>query len=390
MTRTVWLITRRELRTRLRSRAFAVGTVVLIVVLVAFLLVQGYVGQRVGHIKVGLTGQATGVQQVLQQEGAQLGITLDTSTVPSVAAGTGAVQAGTLDVLVSGPPAALRVIARGSLDDRLRAALDSVVRQQVVYAALAEAGLRPADVQAEVDAAHAQVTQLTTTDPSHGQRLAIGLVVAFLLYLSLMIFGNLVATGVVEEKSSRVVEMLLATVRPWQLLVGKIIGLGAVGLSQLLIIAAVGIPLSLATGALTVPSVAFGALGAAVLWYLIGFLLYATLFAAAGSLVSRQEDLPVVTTPLMLVTVIALVAEIDLIGQDPTGIAATVLSVLPPFSPVVMPGRMAAGAAPGWQVLLAVLLAAAAIAAVTWLAGRIYRNSILHTGGRIRLRDAFR
>jgi ABC-2 type transport system permease protein len=391
MTRTVWLVIRRELRARLRGGVFVAGTALVILVLVVYLALQSLVVRPASTIRVGLTGQATGVQQVLQQDSGQLGLTLATTAVPSVAAGAAEVRVGTLDVLVSGPPDGLQVIVRDSLDDRLRAALDSVVRQQVVYAALAEAGLRPADVQAQIDAAHAQVTsQSVVVEPGYAQRRAVALAVTILLSLSLLAFGVLAANGGTEEKSSRVAEMLLATVRPGQLLFGRLIGLGTVGLAQLLIIGVVGVSLSLATGALTQPSLAWGAVGAAVLWYLLGFLLYATAFAAAGSLVSRPERLPAVTAPPALALGIGLAAGIVVLAQDPTGVAATVLSVLPPFAPMIMSGRMALGAASGWQVLLAALLTLAAVVVVAWLAERVHRHSILRTDGRIRLRDAMR
>lgn len=391
MTRTVWLVIRRELRARLRGGVFVAGTALVILVLVVYLVLQSLVVRPAGTIRVGLTGQATGVQQVLQQESGQLGLTIATTAVPSVAAGAAEVRTGALDVLVSGPPDGLQVIVRNGLDDRLRAALDSVVRQQVVYAALAEAGLRPADVQAQIDAAHAQVTPLSVVvDPSYAQRRAVALVVTILLSLSLLAFGVLAATGVTEEKSSRVAELLLATTRPGQLLFGRLIGLGTVGLAQLLIIGVVSVPLSLATGAVTLPSLALRAAGAAVLWYLIGFLLYGTVFAAAGSLAPRPERLPSVAALPTLALGIGLAAGIVVLVQDPTGVAATVLSVLPPFAPMIMSGRMALGAAPGWQVLLAALLTLATVVVVAWLAERVHRHSILRTDGRVRLRDALR
>jgi ABC-2 type transport system permease protein len=118
--------------------------------------------------------------------------------------------------------------------------------------------------------------------------------------------------------------------------------------------------------------------------------LYATVFAAAASLVSRQEELQSVITPISTVIIIAFVVGINLMIQDPSGTAVTVLSMLPPFAPILMPGRMAIGVAPLWQVLLSVVLAIGAVAAITWLGGRIYSNAVLRTGSRVKLRDAFR
>jgi ABC-2 type transport system permease protein len=136
--------------------------------------------------------------------------------------------------------------------------------------------------------------------------------------------------------------------------------------------------------------VAGGALATGVLWYLLGFFLYATIFAAAASLVSRQEELQSVVTPISTVIIIAFVVGINLLIQDPSGTTVTVLSMLPPFAPILMPGRMAIGVAPLWQVLLAVVLALGAVAAITWLGGKIYSNAVLRTGSRVKLREALR
>ena len=388
MTRALWLVIRHELA-RLRGRGFVVGTLALLFLMIGALTLQNQVSESAATIRVGLTGQATGVQQVLQEESGQLGIRLTTVNVLNVSTCLAQVRAGRLDVLVSGPPDALQVIARGPLDDRLHAALDSVVRQQVIYAALAEAGLRPADVQAEVDAAHAQVMQLAVDDHINDQRVAVGLAVTILLGLSLLVFGGLAATGSTEEKSSRVAEMLLATVRPGQLMFGRVIGLAVVGLCQLVIIGVVAVPVSLVIGALTVPGLAARAAGEAGLWYLAGFLLYGCVFAAVGSLVSRPEDLPPVMAPPVLAIVLGLGAGIVVLLRNSTGWIATVLSVLPPFAPLIMPGRMALADVPAWQVLLAAVLTVVTAIVTAWLAARVHRHAILRTGVRVRLRDAF-
>ena len=282
------------------------------------------------------------------------------------------------------------MIVKGSGDEVLAAALNDLLRQQVLTAKLAEAGINPQEVAQSLANARVAVTALEPVDPQGGQRLAIGLIVAALLYYSLLVYGTMVAQGVVEEKSSRVVEILLATVRPWQLLLGKVIGLGAVGLLQLLVISTVGLGLSSAFDVIDVGTLGGAALLTGVLWYLLGFFLYATVFAAAASLVSRQEELQSVLTPISMTIIVAFVAGINLMIGSPSGPTVTVLSMLPPFAPILMPGRMALGVAPAWQVLLAVVLALLAIAAITWLGGKVYANAVLRTGARVKLREALR
>ncbi|MBP2340587.1 ABC-2 type transport system permease protein [Saccharothrix coeruleofusca] len=388
--RAVFLVARREFLTRVRAKSFLWGTVVIVAVLVGYVLLQAVLFDRVGRDVVAFNGQATALAGAVEQTAQSLSYDIEVVDAADVADAERRVREGELDALVTGAADALRVVVKDRLDEQLRTALDLVVKQQVLSAQLAEAGLDPATVTANVARAQTAVVALEPEDDQEGPRLAIGLVIAGLLYYSLLVYGTMVAQGVVEEKSSRVVELLLATLRPWQLLLGKVVGLGAVGLVQLLLIGGLGVLLSSLSGVLDVAGLAGGALATGVLWYLLGFFLYATVFAAAASLVSRQEELQSVLTPISMVIIIAFVVGINLMIQDPSGTAVTVLSLLPPFAPIMMPGRMAVGVAPAWQVLLAVLLALLAIAAITWLGGRVYANAVLRTGARVRLRDALR
>jgi ABC-2 type transport system permease protein len=390
MTSPVLLVARREFRTRVRTRSFVIGTGLVVVLLAGLVLMQSLLFGRAEQTTVGLAGQATVLSTPLRDTARALGRDVDVREVLDPAAGVAEVRSGRLGALVTGAPDALHVTVKEQVDRTVRAALVSVVQQQALDAQLAEAGLDPKQVRQNIAGAGVQVTTLEPVDPQRSQRLVLGFVTAFVLYFSLVFFGSAVAQGVVEEKASRVVEVLLATVRPGQLLAGKVLGLGAVGLVQLVIVGVAGVGLAAATHVLTVPGAALGALGAAVLWYLLGFFLYATVFAAAGSLVSRQEDVQGVLTPVTLVIAVAFVVGVNLLLRDPADRVTAVLSVLPPFAPVLMPGRMAIGVAPAWQILLAVLLVLAAIAALTWFGGRIYAGAVLRTGARVRIRDALR
>ncbi|MQA07290.1 MAG: ABC transporter permease subunit [Pseudonocardiaceae bacterium] len=389
--RAVWLVARREIIMRVRTKGFVIGTAAIIVVLAGYLLLQNTLFGGAERSTVGLSGQATAVAEPLKQAAQQLGHEVETRDVPSQQLGRQQVADGELDALVSGAPAALKVLADDDLDADLRNSLNGLAQQQVLAAKLAEAEVEdPAGVLNQVNATEVQVSYLNPPEPDRGQRLVMGLVLAFLLYMSVATYGMQVATGVVEEKSSRIVEILLATLRPWQLLLGKVLGLGVVGLIQLTVIGVVGLAVASATGALTISGVAAGALGWGIGWYLLGYFLYATLFAAAASLVSRQEETQQVTAPMLMILVIGFVAGLNMLVQDSAGAGATVLSLIPLLSPIMMPGRIAMGTAPVWQIGLALVLTVATIVLVTWLAGRIYRNAVLHTGSRVKLRDALR
>ncbi|MFD1149500.1 ABC transporter permease [Saccharothrix hoggarensis] len=388
--RAVFLVARREFLGKVRTKSFLWGTLVIVAVMAGYVLLQALLFDDAGRDRVALGGQATALAEPLKQTAASFGREVETVDVTDPAAAEEQVRSGDVDVLVTGAPDALRVVVKEGLSDELRNAIDLIVKQQVLDAQLAEAGVDPAVLAGNVARAGVDVVTLEPADDRKGERLAIGLVIAALLYYSLLVYGTMVAQGVVEEKSSRVVEILLATLRPWQLLLGKVVGLGLVGLLQLLLIGGIGLVLSAVSGVVDVAGVAGGALATGLLWYLLGFFLYATVFAAAASLVSRQEELQSVLTPISMSIVVAFVVGINLMISDPTGATVTVLSLLPPFAPILMPGRMAMGVAPAWQVLLAVVLALAAVALITWLGGKVYSNAVLRTGARVRLREVLR
>jgi ABC-2 type transport system permease protein len=194
---------------------------------------------------------------------------------------------------------------------------------------------------------------------------------------------------VVEEKSSRVVEVLLATLKPWQLLAGKILGLGVLGLLQIAVITVVGAAGALLSGVVDVAGAVLTTVVSVLGWFVLGYAFYASVFATAASLVSRQEDLGAVLTPTTLLLVAAFVIAIQA-ASDPTSGLATVTSFVPGLSPLVMPVRTAAGEAAWWEVLLSALVMLAAIALVVRLGGRVYAGAVLRTGGRTRIREALR
>ncbi len=250
-------------------------------------------------------------------------------------------------------------------------------------------GVDPAALDAAITAAEPVVVAAHPEDPAEGLRIGLGAVGAFLLYFSIQTYGAFVAQGVVEEKASRVVELVLATVRPWQLLLGKVLGLGAVGLLQLVVLGAAGLGVAGSAGLLVSGAGLAGTVVSVVVWYLLGFAMYATIYAALGSLVSRQEDTQSVLTPVSIVVLIGWVAGFNLLLSSPRSPALVVLSLIPPWTPLVMPARIALGGVPIWQVALAFALTLAFTAGVLVLGGRIYARSVLRTGARVSLREAF-
>ncbi|WP_236796651.1 ABC transporter permease [Amycolatopsis sp. GM8] len=384
------LVAKRELNTRLRTRSFVIGTIVILVVLFGYLLLQANLFGSASKAKIGLTGQTTGIAQQLQTSAAQIGKEVQTTVVADPREGRTQVESGELDILLSGNAADLNVLVKSDLDPQFRALLNGISQQQVLNAKLLEADLDPAQVMREVNSAQITLTTVETPDPGRGQRLVIGLITVFLLFFGIQTYGAFVAQGVVEEKSSRVVELLLSTVRPWQLMLGKVLGLGITGLVQIVILAVAGLVMANSTGVLTLSGVATGTVLWGVVWYVLGFFLYATVYAAAGSLVSRQEDAASVITPVTMVLTIGFVVGFNVLLQSPDGAGTRVLSLIPLFSPILMPGRMALGTTAGWEVALSLVLTLALGSLLTWIGSRIYRNALLRTGSRLKLTTALR
>ncbi|SFQ14336.1 ABC transporter permease [Amycolatopsis rubida] len=385
-TRAVRLVAKRELNARLRTRSFVVSTAVMLLLLLGYVTLQVFLAHDRSTTEVALAGQAQGIATQLENTDRNLKIVL----VQSESDGLTKVRDGDADALVSGSASRPRVTVKSTLDSELRTTLDHIAQQQVLDAQLYSANLDPAAVHQAVSATHADVQSLEPADPRAGAKLVTGIVIAILLYVSIMTYGMFVAQGVVEEKSSRVVEILLATVRPVHLLLGKVIGLGLVGLAQLAVLAVAGLVAGGVSGVFSISSVTLGTLGWGLVWYLLGFLLYAMLYGAAGALVSRQEDTQAVVGPVNIALVIGFVAGINLLTQAPQGTATRVVSLIPLLSPVLMPARIALGTVRPWEIVLSLVLTVALIAVVTWAGARVYRNGVLRVGSRVRLVDALR
>lgn len=387
----VWLVARREIQTRVASKALRITTVLMVAAIVALTVAIDLAGGGSSAQEVGVTPQTAALAQPLRETAATIGAEVDTSAVASQAAGEQRVRDGELDALLTGTAAAPRVIVEQELDEQLQAALTGVVRQQALDRRVRALGGDPAALDRELASTRLDVRAIEPKSEHDDERLVIGMVVGVLIYIALLTFGQTVAQGVVEEKTSRVVELLLSTIRPWELMAGKVLGIGIVGLLQLLLVLATGVASGIATGVMTLPaSVAAGTLAWAIAWYLLGYFLYALLFAAAGALVSRQEDVGGITTPLMMLIIIPYVIGVSALPADPDNGLVAALSLIPLFAPTLMPIREAMGSAAGWELALAAVLTLVTIAALVRIAGRVYMNAVMRTGARVRLGEALR
>jgi ABC-2 type transport system permease protein len=380
----VRLVAGREISTRVRDKSFIISSVVIILLIVGSIGFQVAVSSGGEEARIGLVGDPVAVRTALEAQGEAVGVDVTVLTFDDEADARSAVDEGVVDAALLGPETAgPELVVQDSADPSLQAVVQGAVAQVSLGEQLAQAG---------VTAVASPTVQVSSLDPdadSNGQRIVAAIIGVSVLYGLLILFGQFLAQGVVEEKSSRVVELLLATMRPWQLLAGKILGLGLLGLAQIVVILVVGVGGALAFDLVDVPGDVVGTAVSVVLWFVLGYALYASIFATAASLVSRQEDLATVLMPTTLLLVGALVVGLQAAG-DPGGTLATVTSLVPGLSPLVMPVRQAAGHVPLWQIALAVVLMLIAIGLVVRLAGRIYSGALLRTSGKTKLRDALK
>ena len=297
--RTVYLIARREFVTRIRSRFFIIGTVVFAALLAGYIVLQALVISRATTtVKVGFSGDAQVLAQPLKTAAATESVNVQIHQVPSAEDGKAQVQSGNLDAAISGDAAAPDVAVKDSLNPTVEVTLNALVKQVALNRALTAAGVNAAQIEGQVAAAGIQVTLLDPNAAERTQREVVGIFIAALLYVSLVLYGQLVAQGVVEEKANRIIEILLSTVRARQLLFGKVIGVGLVGLLQLAVLGLVAVATISRYKVVSVPTVGVDAVAGGLMWYVLGFVFYALIFAAAGSMVSRQEEIGSVTGPL--------------------------------------------------------------------------------------------
>ena len=226
-------------------------------------------------------------------------------------------------------------------------------------AALRQAGLDAAAVQRALNPPPLKVTTVEPADPERDRKGGFAFIAVLALYAQLLTFGYLLASGVVEEKASRVVEVLLSTIQARDLLAGKIIGLGLLGFAQVVAIAGVGVGAAAASGALEVDGDIVVAAALAVGWFVLGYAFYAGLFACAGALVPRQEELQSSMTPLTMVILISFFISFAVL-DDPDGTLAHVTSFIPFSAPMTMPPRIALGEASAFEIVAAFAVTAAA------------------------------
>jgi ABC-2 type transport system permease protein len=379
------LVARRTLAENLRSRAFRVVTGILLVASAAAVVVPQLVGSDDTTYTLVTVGEAPEQLSDALDAAAEAGdFSVDYETradreAVRTAVGDGDATAGLVgDTLFT--------------SDRSDGTFPVLVAQAVVAQEtaqqLVDAGLSPDQVTKVLSVQPPE--QVTVGRVDDEDRAGVGFGVGIVLYLALTFAGSAIANTVAMEKSTRISEVLLAVLRPSQILVGTVTAVGLATLAQLLVLVT---PLAVAvrvTDSLGLPAVATGDLALAMVWFVLGFSLFAFLFAASAALVDKITDASMAVLPVTLVLVVGYMLGVTVVAGDPSSAWSTAISLFPVSAPMAMPIRWASGEVPPYQLALAMVLTAGTAVLLVLAGSSIYRRALLITGRRVRLREVIR
>ena len=386
----VRLVATREFTERGRSRTFLLSNLFILVVIVAAVVVPVLLSGGDSEHRLGVVGdEAAAVASAAVAGQGAFDVELDVVPVADRAAAERALADGTLDsVLVD----ARVLLVDGSVPGAVRTLLSQASGATVLGLTLAEAGVDPATLASllvplaveRIERADGDGRGIDFESPTF----LLAFLAAFTLYGLLALLGQWVAQGIVEEKQSRVVEVLLSAVRPGELLVGKVVGLGALGLAQLAVLAGTGIGATAVLSGVDLPPGGLRVIAVVLAWFVPGYLLYAMLFALTAATVSRVEDLQSASLIPIAVLVGALLAA-QAVLADPTSTLAGIVTYVPFTAPIVQPALVAAGAV-GWGgTLVSLAIAVATLGVLVPLTARVYRGGVLRTA-KVSMREALR
>ncbi len=378
----IWTIAKREIITRGRSKGFLILTGLLFVGVLAVALIQLFLNStdEPREVTIGITASAGHFADALAVGNDDLA-----PDVQTVAGDTALVDDETIDVLFDGETLTWKGLPDYTLDSYIR---DTA--QQVRFGQRAEdLGLDSVQLGELFAPADIEEVRLDGGDDEFGVRIAAAGVAGLATFMLLQIWGSFLMMGVIEEKSSKVVEILLSHVRPSTLLAGKVLGLGVLAIFQMLIFV-----LGLLVGLLLVqniniPGSVWATVPLSLVTFLLGFAFYATAFAAVGSTVSRQEDATSAQLPVMFPLLTGYFIAAASIS-NPDNLAVTIGSFIPFTAPVLLPFRNAMVDVPPWQIALSLVILALSSVVMLRFAGWIYRYSLLRSGTRVTWTEAWK
>ncbi len=379
----------REIKERVRGRIFRVGTAIILVVVALAIIIP-----KLSSSTSGPTVQKVGVVGGLSPEARQLveaavAASKDKVTLvpePSLAATKTALRKKKLDMaVVDGSQILLyesATLASSPADPTL---VDTLSAYLGLLGAYHAAGLTPTQATTVTGASAAPVRTMKRGSASGVKSTSVvGLV---LLFVMLSQYCTWTLVGVMQEKSSRVVEVLLATVRPIQLLGGKVLGIGIVALGQAALVVAFALVVGAAAGSDLLHGTAPLALLCELLWLVLGYAFYCWVYAAAGSTAERQDQIQTLALPLSIPIILGYVFSLTAVSSGNADLFFKILAYVPLTAPFCMSALVGLGQATWWELLASVLTSIAGTVALAIFAARLYRRAVLHTGGRVHLRE---
>lgn len=392
----LWLVARRELRERGRSKSFLISCVVTLVVVVGALVIPQLVGGEPTTHQIGVVGEdnhsiidaANAIARAELEDPDSEADRYEAIEFENRELAATALASGEVDVVLVDGTTVIQERAGFSgngLVARLQGAAGSVRLQELV----AENGQAAADVVQILSSNPLTVTTLAGENPEGDVRPAIAYGGLLLMYLAILSYGAWTLTGVTEEKNNRVVEVLLATLRPWQLLGGKVLGIGLLGVFQFVLTVAVTYATVRITNLVEIPALPVSTLGVLVIWFILGFAVYSVSYGAAGSLTSRPEDAQSASFPLTMLAVAGFLISLQVL-DDPASTLARVTSFIPFTAPYVVPIRNSLDGIGIVEHAASVLVVIVSIVVLVRFAARIYAGGLLRFGARTKFREAWR
>jgi ABC-2 type transport system permease protein len=390
--RSIWLVAKREILERGRSRGFIFSVLFTTVLVVGSFVVPTILfGDEEAKTIAIVQPAPAGLETALMATAGQIDEQINVVSYDDGADAEAALAAGSVDAVLTVPP---DLSSSGTL--RFSEEPDQAITQiasAAVVALRVQTLLAEADVDPAALAAAQQVPAVESVDPqteADQARFLFANIGAVLILVGIFSFGFTVLTGVIEEKQSRVVEVVLSTVRPRDLLMGKVLGIGVLGLVQLLVFVAAALAAASLTQRFTLPETTPGAVVLLAIWFVLGYALYSTALGFLGALASRLEEASNASTPVTMIAMVSYFVAIFAVINDPSGPVARIATFIPASAPFVVPLRAAFDAIEPVEVVLAILVTVAAIWVLFTIGARVYAGAVLQTAGRIKIRDAWR
>jgi ABC-2 type transport system permease protein len=377
------LVAQRQATEVVRTKSFRNSTVITALIILAAIAAVTVIPAIFGdddEIRIGALPAASAVAEALPAEtGADA---VEVVALADRAEAEAALEAEEVQAVLLGGP---EVLVAESLDADLHARLQATASTAQLAA---DVGASPADVAASAEVT-LRVEELHPVDPALAQRRRMTLFGVFLALGQVIGGAYMVVGGITEEKSSRVVEVVMAKTRPRVLLAGKLLGFGALNLLQLVVFFTVGLLGAAVSPDLTVPPGLLEASGMILLWFLLAYAIFAALFSIAGALTASQEDMQVKVQPAMYLLFAVLGGAAFAINRADHAVV-TALSFLPVTAPALMPIRDAVVGVAVWQQVVAMALTLAGAATAVWVAGAVYTGGALKLRGKTTIREALR